>query len=440
MTGQRLILDPRGLPPEGAPVAVGVSGGADSFSLLHALWQSGRPVHAYTVDHGFRAESAAEAEAVAVWCAHRDIPHRTLSWHGEKPQSGRQAAARRARYRLLWEACRADGLIHLVTGHTADDQAETVFMRLRRGSGSGLAAMRPVRSIAAGAGQPITLGRPMLALRRNAVAAYAEAHDLPVQDDPSNDDPAYERIRVRALLAALEQQDLLTVEVLCRIASDRARENETTMAVLAALAGEALTVDPDGSVSIKRPEAVPADHAALLPALLARSLGAIGRGEGPTSVPDFPQKGACATAGGVLLAGERDTIRLLREPAALLGRADGAEAFAPIPVSGGETHLFDRRFIVTIPQGVGPGTVLCALGQRLPQEIATSTRARQRVSTLPCLATAAGISHLPRDGAASIFDAFSGWQSVATSLPLGLMNFETLSLFEERFSGDVIRY
>ncbi|MGV6820870.1 MAG: tRNA lysidine(34) synthetase TilS [Parvularcula sp.] len=439
MTGQRLTLDPRGLPPERAPVAVGVSGGADSFSLLHALWQSGRPVHAYTVDHGFRAESAAEAEAVAAWCGHRDIPHRTLSWDGEKPQSGRQAAARRARYRLLWEACRADGLIHLVTAHTADDQAETVFMRLRRGSGSGLAAMRPVRSIAAGVGQPITLGRPMLALRRKTVAAYAMAHDLPVQDDPSNDDHAYERIRVRALLAALEQQDLLSVEALCRVAEERARDNAHILAALTTLADEIVCVAPDGAVRIKMPAGLPTGQAALIPALIERVQGAIGRAEAMPVSP-VPQAGACATAGGVLLASEDGAIELLREPAALLGRADGAQAFAPVPVSGGQTHLFDRRFIVTIPQDIPPDTVLCVLGQRLPRDIATSTRARQRASTLPCLANANGITHLPAKAAPSIFDAFSGWQSVGTSLPLELMNFETRSLFEERFLGDVIRY
>lgn len=184
---------------DGERLAVAVSGGPDSVALLllaHAAYP-GR-VLALTVDHGLRPAAAAEAAGVAALCADRGIAHATLSWVGAKPAANVQAQARRARYALMRDACVAAGIGLLVTAHHADDQAETLLMRLARGSGAGLAGIRVQRSLGAG----VTLLRPLLATRRSLLAAIvADAGIAPVSD-PTNDDPQYDRTRARRLLAA----------------------------------------------------------------------------------------------------------------------------------------------------------------------------------------------------------------------------------------------
>lgn len=181
------------------PLAVAVSGGPDSLGLLLlAQAACSRGVRALTVDHGWRPESAAEAAAVARLCAARGIEHATLRWTGATPAASRQAAARAARYRLLGDWCRASGVRHLATAHHADDQAETLLMRLARGAGvGGLSAIRPVRRLQGG----IILLRPLLGRRKTELAAIVAAAGLTAADDPSNVDPRYDRTRARALLA-----------------------------------------------------------------------------------------------------------------------------------------------------------------------------------------------------------------------------------------------
>src|SRR5690349_13160388 len=132
-----------------APALVlAVSGGADSVALmwLAARWRRafarGPTLVAVTIDHGLREESPREAREVKRLARQLDIAHRTLRWSGHKPKRGVPAAARDARYRLLAQAARAARATHVLTAHTRDDQAETLLMRLVRGSGiAGLSAM-----------------------------------------------------------------------------------------------------------------------------------------------------------------------------------------------------------------------------------------------------------------------------------------------------------
>lgn len=155
-------------------------------------------VEAVTVDHGLRPESAAEAAMVEAWCAARSIPHAILTL--PKPIAGTiQAGARKARYAVL-EAWRLEkGVDWIVTAHHADDQLETMLMRLNRGSGvGGLAGVRARRG---------AVLRPLLGVRKADLVAHVEANAIPYVRDPSNGDMRFDRVRLRAALAGVDWLD-----------------------------------------------------------------------------------------------------------------------------------------------------------------------------------------------------------------------------------------
>ena len=203
-------------------LAVAVSGGPDSTALLwlmarwhRALKSKHKPaLMALTVDHRLRPESAGEARAVAALARRLGVPHRTLRWDGRKPATGLPQAARLARYALLAKAARRAGATHVLTAHSRDDQAETVLIRMARGSGlTGLGGMAvavplftslPVRS----ADEPLILGRPLLAVPKARLIATCRAARLDFAEDPTNRDPHYTRPRIRTLLTALEREGL----------------------------------------------------------------------------------------------------------------------------------------------------------------------------------------------------------------------------------------
>lgn len=206
-------LDPR------AAVGVAVSGGGDSVALLHAARAvaEGRPVLAATVDHGLRAGAAQEAEAVARACAALGVPHETLRWDGAG-RGNLQERAREARRALLGRWGRERGAALLLLGHTADDQAETVLLRLARGSGvDGLAGM-PEAFEAEG----LAWRRPFLGLSREALRGWLRARGATWVEDPSNEDPRFDRARARAMMEDLARLGL-TRERLLRTAAHMAR-------------------------------------------------------------------------------------------------------------------------------------------------------------------------------------------------------------------------
>jgi tRNA(Ile)-lysidine synthase len=194
-----------------APVLVlAVSGGPDSTALLvlAARWRGARKqgpeLIAVTVDHGLRPESAREARAVKRLALRLGVRHRTLRWTGPKPATGLQEAARAVRYRLLSAAARGAGAGHVLTAHTLDDQAETVLIRMARGSGvTGLCAMVRETPLTGA-----TLVRPLLDVPKARLIATLAAVGISFADDPSNRDPRFTRARLRNLMPALAEEGL----------------------------------------------------------------------------------------------------------------------------------------------------------------------------------------------------------------------------------------
>lgn len=196
----RFKLDLDALVPPGSRLGLAVSGGPDSLALLLLAAEARRgEVEAATVDHALRPESRAEAEFVGEICARIGVRHRILAadWD-EKPTSAIQERARAMRYRLLDRWARGRRLAAVATAHHLDDQAETVLMRLARGSGvKGLAGMRPAAHVV----------RPLLAWRRSELEALCVAAGVEPVRDPSNQDEQFERVRVRNALAAADWLD-----------------------------------------------------------------------------------------------------------------------------------------------------------------------------------------------------------------------------------------
>jgi len=191
-------------------VACGVSGGADSLALawLLARWcaERGKALHILTVDHGLRPEAADEARYVAALVAGwPGVSHHILTYDGDKPDSAVQEEARALRYALIAAKCAELGVRVLALAHHQDDQGETVLFRLAKGSGlDGLCAMRPVQYYS----EDLTLIRPLLDVPKAELVTLCEREGLDYIDDPSNDDPAYARVRLRAAREVLEAEGM----------------------------------------------------------------------------------------------------------------------------------------------------------------------------------------------------------------------------------------
>ncbi len=227
-------------PFERAPhLAVAVSGGPDSLALtlLLAEWAHNRNgrVDALTVDHRLRAESTAEAEQVGRWLAPLPgVTHRILPWTGPKPDSGIQAAARAARYWLLSAYCRDHAILHLCVAHHRDDQAETHRLRAGHGSGTlGLAGMSAVRPL-----DGVRLLRPLLSVAKPELLALLAAREQSWISDPSNSNPAFERVRLRA--TADTETAAHDIAALHRLGLERQRLESAAASILA----ERLLVHP----------------------------------------------------------------------------------------------------------------------------------------------------------------------------------------------------
>jgi tRNA(Ile)-lysidine synthase len=301
---------------ESPAVVLAVSGGPDSTALmvLAARWRDTlkKPpkLIAVTVDHGLRKEAKAEAAAVARLARKLKIPHRTLRWTGKKPKTGLQQAARLARYRLLGEAARKARATHILTAHTRDDQAETVLIRMSRGSGiTGLGAMQRISVIpgreqsertrnpdmdtervsgfrvrglpAAPRNDEPCLLRPLLDVPKSRLVATLKAAKIAFADDPSNRDPRFTRARLRGLMPQLAEEGL-DAPRLATLARRLKRADAALEAAADRAAAELAVPSPAGTMAFAAAgfAALPAEIALRL---LGRAVTALGD-EGPVEL------------------------------------------------------------------------------------------------------------------------------------------------------------
>ena len=340
------------LPGAQGTIVAAVSGGSDSTALLvllHAFLASRADAPrlvAVTVDHGLRAASAAEAETVARLCARLGVRHETLAWEGPKPATGLMAAAREARYVLRDEAASRHGSTHVLTGHTRDDQYETVAMRAARGPGSGLAGMAPATLFR----RRTWFVRPLIGISRGALRAHLQDAGIGWIDDPTNTDPAHERARVRA--ASTGNPDTAPVAA-ARIAQAEAMARQIGDASVFS------RITPDRAVF--HPDAAGGPATAALCHVItriARRSHLPGRGA-TAQIARFVEAGAdgeCLTVHGCLLERRGGVITLQRETrnrgegswggdmllpsfdhavAVALDRRLGVEGLAPLPFKAG---------------------------------------------------------------------------------------------------------
>lgn len=195
----RLVGQIRAALPLDETVGVALSGGGDSVALLHLCLRAGIKVEAVTVDHSLRAESAAEAVAVAADCGALGVRHDVRVWQHGAPTGNLMDQARRARLGLIGDWARARGIATVALGHTRDDQAETLLMGLARQAGiDGLSGMR--RAWSAGGVQFV---RPLLDAGRTELREWLAAQGTGWIDDPTNDNDRFTRVKARQVLAAL---------------------------------------------------------------------------------------------------------------------------------------------------------------------------------------------------------------------------------------------
>jgi tRNA(Ile)-lysidine synthase len=384
-------------PFESAPcLAVAVSGGADSMALaLLADWWAnarGGAVTALIVDHRLRAESAREAQAVGRVLAARGIRHEILIRAGGLSPGNIEDVARRARYRLLESWCREHGVLHLLTAHHCDDQAETFLIRLARGSGlDGLAAMA-----AESARRDCRVLRPLLTVPRDRLRATAASFGVAVVADPMNEDPAFQRVRLRAARDLLAGEGL-TTERLAATAERLARARAALATMVAGLLARAVRIDPLGFAMLDAAALGSAPEESRLRALAA-VLATVGGAPYPPrfeSLERLYRDLPGGLAGGRTLAGCRlmpkaKGVLVCREPAAVAGQ---------IAAAPGTRLKWDSRFRVMVPEAVPAGLVLGALGAADAARIAAEGAGRNLPAavraTLPGFFDAAGLAAVP---------------------------------------------
>lgn len=330
-------------------LAVAVSGGSDSLALLLLLRDWLMPLRgrltALTVDHGLRPEAAAECRQVAEMIAGLNrrepeaiqVDHEILAWMGGKPASGIMAAARAARYRLLADWCRHHHVLHLALGHHADDQGETLLMRQHHGSGStGLAGMSGIRVF-----DGVRLLRPLLACRKDVLRAVVRSAALAWIEDPSNSADRFERVQWRRRLSQRGEIGPLLAE-----GRQAGRQRDLLDRRLGAWLSIHGRCDPAGYITLALAPllSLGMETASRLLAQLLPSIGGADFPPAPAALARLLERlnGApevTTTLGGCVLLRRGERLMLFRE---------AADCGETIPLSPGQTVIWDRRWMVAL--------------------------------------------------------------------------------------------
>lgn len=336
-------------------LGIALSGGSDSTAVMVAL-AKGRAAHqvtvrAVTVDHGLRPDASEEAVLAGKQARALGLDHDILEWTGWDGRGNVQDQARAARYALLADWAQRNGLDAVVLGHTADDQAETVLMRLGRASGvdglSGMSARRIVHNV--------TFLRPALGLRRTALRAFLTGQGIGWIDDPSNDNLRFERVRARGLMPDLEQVGV-TVESLVDVAENM-RDARAALDWYTFMAAREHARVAAGAVAIDQRafRTLPTEIARRLLIGALRWVGGAGyppRREALGRLLSAVRHGTAATTlHGCIVAGVRGTIWIAREAAAVSDHVTPSDA------------VWDRRWRIA-----GPGPVEVAEMRALGSE------------------------------------------------------------------------
>ena len=325
-------------------LGLAVSGGGDSIAMMHVVadWAQGRRVMVATVDHGLRAESADEARLVGRAARDLGLGHATLLWRRHTPEGNLMAQARDARLRLLAGWATRNDLPAVLLGHTRDDLAETLLMRLARGSGiDGLAAMAEWRDRF-----DVRWLRPLLGVGRSELRDWLRDRDIAWVDDPSNDDPDYERVRARRLMVQMG----LDPAALAR-AAGHIGEARDALSHYALLAARDVRVGR-ATLGLHRGDFRDAPHEIRRRLLVAGCRWITGGDYPPRRATllhalDGVNAGARVTLDGTLIEPRGDEIRLGREPAAAFRAAEARDG------------VWDDRWQVT---GLRAGERVAAVG------------------------------------------------------------------------------
>lgn len=336
-----------------ARIVLAISGGADSLCLLPLAAELARSsagtreIVTATFVHGWRAEAEAEAATVAACAARFGFAHRVLRPDGHDPLPRRHEDARDARYSALAHLARSGatvGTAAVVTAHHLDDQAETVLMRLGRGSGvDGLSAMASVRTLDGDRQPRVDLVRPFLELPKARLVATVSAAGIAWIEDPSNADASFERPRVRAALAQLAGAGI-TAHAVANSAHRLGRARRALDALTCDLGRRSVRLHDGAFAEIAARDLLGAP-VELQIRLLGRLIGAYGAPDIRPRLSDYERvqtevaRGSSATLAGAIIRPTDDRVQVFREP--------GRTGLPRLTVEPGGTALWDGRFVVT---------------------------------------------------------------------------------------------
>lgn len=401
-----------------AALVLAVSGGADSMALMRlaARWNSSldantqKKLHVVTVDHGLRPEAAKEADFVVRQAAAQGLSAEILRWDGPHPTTGVPAAARQARYRLMADVCRQRQAV-LITAHTLDDQAETLVMALARGAGvDGLSAMQPETEL-----NGVTIVRPLLEISRARLRATLTRLGAEWVEDPTNQDTAYERVRVRQALGLLEREGVSSSD-LVRSTRRLSRARTALTHAADALTQQAVVHEVSGFARIMREPFLQAPDEIQLRCLLA-AIGAYGGGmaqslSGAEALLDWMQAGA----------GKARTFagcRIVRRSSEfVVGRESKRVEEAPVRIEPGQCVAdWDRRYHIST------GRKACPVDVMVLRDMDKALRPERPATVpdfvwqgLPAVIVAGNEVILPADGA---YPGSTGQQNVVFDLIAG---------------------